>query len=334
MPSVLLVGDIHASDRPPSSCTDSYLDDLIDLLAQTYQLARERKVDAVVWAGDVFHQKAPNRTSHKLVQRLIRLIAMYYPIPVFICPGNHDMQHDRFESLAETQPLGVLLESGAHLLSGWPDPDLDADQQRHWDRLNGRLYGVPWLQRWETQDVWHALAEYRDNRRFPIPVAASLVVAHAPLYPVGKESPFESFPAADWADAMGSAGDCYYGHVHDYHGVYEVGGVRFANAGAITRGSLHESELKRGIKVMLWSTDGATSEFEEIDLRYKPAEEVFRLAEAGEIKDTKMRLDTFLDGIGNATLEVTTTESVLAHVDSLDTTPAVRSVIRELLEQV
>lgn len=330
MSGILCVGDIHLSDRPPSSCTDTYQDDLFDLLEQTVPIARARNVDAVVWAGDVFHHKAPSRTSHKTVQRAIRLVMAYYPIPVFICPGNHDMQHDRFESLAETQPLGVLLEAGAFLLYGWPDPDLDRDQQVHFDRVNGLLYGVPWLQQWETQDVWHALAGWRDNPRFGQDTP-QLVVAHAPLFPPGTESPWESFPAGDWADAMANHGDCFYGHVHERHGIYEVRGVQFANAGAITRGSLHEYELTRPVKVTMWEPRGDTR-FEEIELRYKPASEVFRLAEAGEAKDTQQRLDTFLESIGSATLEVTSTESVLAHVDSLDTEPRVRAVIRELLE--
>lgn len=312
----LLVGDIHLSDRPPSSCTDTYLDDLLDLLEQTVVLASS--CDVVVWAGDVFHHKAPSRTSHRTVQRVIRLIENY-PVPVYICPGNHDMSNDRFESLRETQPLGVLLEAGARLLNGWDD--------------EFPLYGVPWLQDFTDEAVADALAEWREE---PVPEdgfgAHRLVVAHAPLFPPGEESPWESYPTEAWAHAMGGEGNCYYGHVHEHHGTYHVAGVQFCNAGAITRGSLHENELTRAIKVTVW--DSEAGDFTEYTLDYKPASEVFRLVEAGEVKDTKGRLDAFLDSVGSASLEVVSTESVLTHVRGLDVEPAVYETIRELLESV
>ena len=87
---VLCVGDIHLSDRPPGWCTDDYLTDLFVILEHTVDKARELKVDAVVWAGDVFHHKAPSRTSHATVQRSLSLIESYH-CPLFIVPGNHDM---------------------------------------------------------------------------------------------------------------------------------------------------------------------------------------------------------------------------------------------------
>lgn len=87
---VLCIGDIHLSDRPPGWCTDDYLEDLFVILEHTVDKARELKVDAVVWAGDVFHHKAPSRTSHATVQRALSLIEAYHA-PLFIVPGNHDM---------------------------------------------------------------------------------------------------------------------------------------------------------------------------------------------------------------------------------------------------
>jgi len=70
--SYLLLGDLHLTDKAPSSCTDSYCDDLFDLLGQVNALVREHEAIAVVIAGDVFHNKAPSRTSHRVVRRFIR----------------------------------------------------------------------------------------------------------------------------------------------------------------------------------------------------------------------------------------------------------------------
>ncbi len=87
---VLLVNDIHLSDRPPSSCTDGYLDDLFALLGETVIRADDTGAAAVVWAGDVFHHKTPGRTSHATVMRAIELAAAY-PCPLYVVPGNHDL---------------------------------------------------------------------------------------------------------------------------------------------------------------------------------------------------------------------------------------------------
>ena len=83
----LLYGDPHLCDRAPSSCQDSYTDDLFDLLEQINQVAVRRKVTAVVCAGDFFHLKAPSRTSHRLVQRAIRTLQSC-PVPYYIVPGT------------------------------------------------------------------------------------------------------------------------------------------------------------------------------------------------------------------------------------------------------
>src|SRR5512139_4161491 len=116
-PRVLVVGDIHISDRPPSSCTASYLDDIFDMLRYVAQLERDLDADAVVWARDIFHYKQPSRTSHRTILRTIDVVRQYRNLLLVV--GNHDILNDRVESVRETQPFGVLLEAGANLLDGW-----------------------------------------------------------------------------------------------------------------------------------------------------------------------------------------------------------------------
>jgi DNA repair exonuclease SbcCD nuclease subunit len=317
----LCLADIHATKRPPSSCTETYWDDLKDLLMQTVQVARERKVTAVIWAGDVFHHKAPSRTSHELVQDLKRIIEAY-PCPVWVTAGNHDMQNDRQESVGTTQPLGVL-EGPAAALEGW-SPD-------------GVVYGVPWLQGYGNHGdgtcgevdyrVGAALGGYREM----VQEMPHLVVAHAPLYPPGKELTYEYFPAGRWAEAMGGQGSVFYGHVHEPHGVWTAGGVTFCNNGALSRGSLHEYNLERQVGCTIWSSD--TGEFEFVPLDARPASEVFRLAEADLAKTSTAALDSFLEDVGQTRLEVLSVESVLRHIRELDVGKDVEDLAEELLAE-
>jgi predicted phosphodiesterase len=309
---VMCIGDIHLSDNPPAWCTDDYLEDLFVILEHSVDKAYALGVDAVVWAGDVFHHKAPSRNSHAMVQRAIALIASYH-CPVYIVPGNHDLANSRKESIFTTQPLGTLLRAGAELLDGWAD--------------GFPLYGVPWLGKFTDESVSEALRSYREDGE----VEDALVVAHAPIFPPGQENPFECYKAVDWAAAMGNTGSCYYGHVHEAHRVYEAGGVTFANMGAISRGSLSEADRDRSIKVCVW--EQGWNGFTEVDLPYRPADEVFRVMEARAVKDAQGRLEDFLSAVGEVRLEISGPESVVEYVNGMDVDDDVRQMVVELVRE-
>lgn len=320
----LLLGDIHLSDKAPSSCTSTYLDDLFELLFQTVELAGKLQAAACIWAGDVFDKKIPGQTSHKTVRNLIG-VARAYPCPVYIVPGNHDLSHDRLTSIWEGQPLGVVFASGVRLLNGWP---LEEDAQQ-WP-----IYGVPWLQRFDDQTVADAFYGWRSRLALPreprdlASLRSCLVVAHAPLYPPGQELPYEFYSTTAWAAAVGNYGSVYYGHVHDPHGIYTVDGVTFCNPGALSRGSLHEHNLTRAVQVASW--DSETGEFTLHTLPHKPADQVFRLADVQDEKQARLNLDDFLASVGQTTLDVMSIEAVIAHLREILTDPEFK-LAQELL---
>lgn len=301
MATILAVGDVHLSDKAPSNCTESYNDDLFGLLDEIVKVAGDRAVDAVVFAGDIFHIKRPDRTSHRTVQRMIEVVQAF-PCPVYGVVGNHDIQHDRLASIFETQPFGVLLQSGMLLLDGWAS--------------GLPLYGVPWQQHWHDGssafDAWH---RYNGVHR----KLDSLIVTHAPLYPPGQELPWENIPASTVAGWMGNAGYLYYGHVHDLHGTFESDGVVFCNQGSISRGSLHESDFNRRPAVTIWHSDRTGADaFERVELQSaKPGSEVFRVEEHFEKVNYRERLDAFLSAVAGSTVEAASIESVIAHVQGL-----------------
>ena len=314
MTSFLLIGDVHLADRPPGQCSDSYTDDLFDMLDYCARLAKEFNA-VTIQAGDLFHLKHPARNSHALVRRTFE--ALYkFPREVFVVPGNHDISHDRQESLA-SQPLGVLLSSGvARILKGWEM------------EFGYPIYGVPWLQRFDDRMVSDALAEFRVDSG----LKHNLVVTHAPLYPPSQELSYEFYPSDKWAQAMGNAGSCYYGHVHEAHGIWTVGGVQFANQGAISRGSIHEHNLTRNISVTLW--DSLNGGFKVIPIPHKPAEEVFKLSQVEVLKEKQEQLNSFLESIGHASVEITSVESVLEIVGRMGLSSDLLQVVQELLEGV
>ena len=322
MGEYLLLSDVHATRRPPSSCTPSYWPDLRDLLWQTVAVARERQVHGVVWAGDVLHHKAPGRTDHGLMQDLIKVIQAY-SCPVWIVPGNHDIQHDRLASIETTQPLGVLYLAGARRLEGWADrPD---------GSLESPLYGVPWQQEWSEQSIGTALRDYTDptDGEWNLPV---LVATHAPVYPPGQEPRYdgaEFTPASWWAQAMNGAQSVFYGHIHEPHGTWQHQGVTFCNNGALSRGSLDEHNLHRQVGCTIW--DDQTGAFKFVPLAAKPASEVFRLREHGEAVTAQGLLDGFLAAAGRVTLGVLSVDAVLSHFRELGLTGEELALAEEFL---
>lgn len=332
MTRIMVIGDIHVSDHAPANCTESYTDDIIAILRWTADYCAATGINTAVWAGDIFHHKAPTKNSHALVLKMIQVVKYYLEknVELWIVPGNHDMTNDRHESVHTKQPLGVLYAAGAKELNGWHPGGLP-------------LYGVPWQQDWTTDTdraldgafgYWNDHVDktgrpdsWRDN---------ALVVTHAPIYPpamVERGVPFDLVPTAEIAEEMGHHGYLYYGHIHEDHGIFEDGGVIFANLGAISRGSLHEYNLERTVKVAVWADRGAYGDneevgawsheegFNEVVVPQKPASEVFKIDEAALVKSQKMDLDQFLTRVGSSSLDISSVASVIAHIKNLDDVP-------------
>ncbi len=314
MGDYLLVNDVHLADRPPSSCTETYLDDLFALLAAIGDIARERAAAAVIYAGDVFHIKTPGRTAHSTVRRFIDHLRAL-PCPTMIVPGNHDLLHDRLESIAESQPLGVVFASGA------------ATELRGWHGEHP-VYGVPWLRRFSDDWVTAAFNDWRITCPGGRP---KLVVTHAPLYPPGQELKWEHYPATKWAAAMANRGTVHYGHVHEPHGVYTVDGVAFSNPGALSRGSLHEHTRTRPVQIACWNSE--TGDTIHLDLPHRPATDVLRVTEAAAEKAETADLAAFLAAVGTTRLDVTSTEATIAHIRAAGYEPDLTRLLCELLTE-
>ncbi len=330
MTKILCVGDIHVMDRAPVNATESYTDDIIEMLKWIADYSAEQEVDAVVWAGDIFHHKQPSRTSHALVLRMIDVVRYYRKLKLDLCivTGNHDISNDVLASVHEKQPLGVLFKAGARELDGW-HPTLP-------------LFGVPWQQNWTTSDdaAEEAFEDWRERSGVGgmghTPLEQSLAVTHAPIYPPGEAEKqlFELVPTQGehgLSSAMNNRGCLYFGHIHEDHGIFEVEGVTYANMGAISRGSLTEYNIERSIKVAMW--EGGT--FTEVVVPHKPASEVLRIAEVMEERSERISLDTFLAEVGNSTLDISSTSSVIDHIRGREDIPRrIRDRAIKILEEV
>lgn len=312
----MVIGDIHVADKPPSVRTETYAEDILAKVAWCSVEAYTRGCDFILQLGDIFHIKSPYRNSHGLVQATHEALTRG-GLEVVCVAGNHDMMHDRLDSIP-SQPLGSLSRmEGVTLLEGWHE--------------KFPVYGIPYLADWSTVRDWlDPFAMVGGTAHLPTGTIP-LVATHAPIFPPGQEPIYDSIDPADWAEMQYRLSACAYGHIHDPHGAYKVGNVTFANFGAISRGSLHSETLKRKPQVAVY--DFTTGEFEAVPVPHKPVEEVFRMDLHEATVSKKHHMASFLEGLGSDTLELTTIEKVLHDLDGMGLAPATSTVARELVEE-
>lgn len=311
MSDAIICGDIHLTDeaRRPTSRKEGYTQQILGKI----QFASGQALIAgvpLVLAGDVFHLKASTKNSHWLVQAMHEALQ---GVQTFIVPGNHDMAYDRLDSL-DKQPLGALcrMDNVGLLLGSNPDlPD---------------IVGVPYLTEFDggnwkdACDDWAYQIEY-----------AELLVTHAPLFPPGQApAVYASINPKLWAQYWTGISNCYYGHIHDYHGVYQVEDMTFCNQGALSRGSLHESSINRRPAITGWF-DGV---FSRIEVPHKSAEDVFLLEKITQKAETALNAKDFAEALGSTKLDVLTLEEIRATLKDSVKDPNVFAAIEEILEAI
>lgn len=306
---ITIVGDVHLSDTPPSVRTETYAEDILAKLEWIVEYANQNS-DVLLQLGDVFHLKAPSRTSHWLVQRTAEVFRAFRG-RVLIVPGNHDLSQDRLSSIP-SQPIGTLaLTPNVTLLDGMDD--------------ESGIYGIPYLD--DFAEWVHRLNAGRGELPQP-----RLFAAHAPIFPTGLTPPYPHLAADDIATG---GVPLAYGHIHDPFGVFRGHDSWICNNGAISRGSLHEETLKRKPVITLFDSEVKGKDaFTAVPIPHRPAEDVFRLVEVAEKKAQAQKLDGFLSKVGEVTLTTLSMEEIVSHADGTELSLKAKAELRDIIESV
>ena len=277
----LVVNDPHISARTPESRSDDYSVAMLKKLKEIVDLANSNKVEALFFTGDFFHYKDPVRTPHRLIISVMDILTELKH-PAYCTLGNHDLEGGSLESIVE-QPLGVLLASG-HLKNVeqviFPNGSRPVQVTFH-----PYEYGKPdsFLTRIETQQ--------RNSNSIYVEVV------HAGIIPVGSMQ-FDDTIFLDNIWGRGRWDIVCSGHIHNDMGVVRNSSGRyFCNVGAISRGTIAESNLSRMPKVLLLKvTEGGIVDTTTILLQSAlPAAEVFRIKEHAEKKGSEAKFDSFVN---------------------------------------
>lgn len=315
MTTAVLLNDTHFVSKNPVSRTDDFNAELFTALDQVAKIARHVKADVVLHAGDWFH-KAGRVPWSTLVQLLTWAAQLRRDgTRIYTIPGNHDLEHDRYDSL-NGLPIGALFESG-----------LFVNVSRRGLYIGEgptAVYGVPW------PDGAEALAPG------VVPGYASIVLLHGFATPEGQPRYGQFCHAYDkLAAAAPHVRLWHFGHDHSDHGVYTAkNGAKMVNIGAIARGALDTDNLTRQVKVAIAKipTGDAPVEVQQVALKLKPVEEVFDLQLRARKRQEQAEIEQFVAQLSG---NLNTLLSVDYHtiLDGLGLDAAVKRKVEEYIER-
>lgn len=282
MTKILVVNDPHIADHPPVGRIDDYASHILAKLDEIREMAIPMGVHAVVFTGDLYHQKRPSRVSHRLVNRLLVHFLGYPPgISRLTILGNHDLTSDGIAGVSH-QPIWTLQEAQVlHIMLTPVVYDGICLVPRHWDEERA------------ADPDYYALTP--QERR--LAGQHTVVVAHGPLLPPGATPRvYESLSVKDidldGIDAIVS------GHCHEDLGIHYADGSKkkhFANLGSISRVARTVSNMARKPSVLLIESDGADLRLTRHHLKsVLPAGEVFEGQPSGETEGLDDALAQFV----------------------------------------
>lgn len=345
--SVILLGisDPHWADKKPRSRKDDFkatqrrkISDVLKLATSLKWEGVVRPTQGVVIAGDLFHQKKGRLISRRLDTELMELFLEFDHVPKFAIAGNHDMEHDRIDSLKD-HPLGALAAAGLVDIVHWPEYSVVKT-----DEVNVIVTGVAFarnqpkivLDSWrETKlliDLKQEITEKTGN------LTQALVMTHNHWGP--KDGVLHSEPILGHQQAANTGIDVVlYGHPHTYDGCHTIsdghGEVTVVGPGALIRGTLAEHDTQRipRIALMVFNPDGS-HKVSAVPIPCEPADQVFDLVKHERQKKEKKAQEKFIDELKKTTAATKSPEEVLKTIEAEDqTTPQVLELVKSFLIQ-
>lgn len=285
--------DVHLQAGNPPSRIGSYRDDLLDKLRHIAELSVEHKVNFTVCGGDLFHHKKPVSTPHSLVVDTMEMLHST-GVPNFIVPGNHDMQYDSMDTLAE-QPLGVLLQAGV------------LRQMKDQEITSGTLKVKLWSHPFEEQPDLGQLMMTGEGQ-----ADVNILGIHIYSAPLGGK--LFGTRIYSYEDLAVTGHDIYLmGHYHADNGVtqtreYTDKEQTFVNIGSLSRGDYGDETVSRTPKCCLVTIKKekgkSTITYKVIAVRSKPASEVFDLDKKEKIEKQKVETAAFVQELQTAAVRL------------------------------
>jgi DNA repair exonuclease SbcCD nuclease subunit len=292
---ILYYTDPHHSDTAPIMRQDTYRTDILNKEEQILKAAK--KCDAVIIGGDIFHQRNPDKVSHKLVNMILE-IYREFPMTIIV-PGNHDFDTS-IDDITYKSPFGALrfLDNVTVL-------------HDHYVHIGDRImvYGFGGGDFFSHDILLQCCDNYYSSNSgsgfFHIGVLHASVAR--------KKLPFETLTAAKVTRFFDLI--CL-GHLHDYKDMTEV----ISAPGALSRGVLKLDEsYDREVGYALIDIVGSQVQNQFVPLDVRPADEVFKINKREQRKLEETAVGNLLDFLHSLEVpRVMSAEKLMEHIKGMN----------------
>lgn len=271
---LLFVTDTHIKGVNPVNRTGNYYKDIMDKIQEVVQISLDKEVDTVLHGGDLY---ASSLVSNVMVDEFIDLVEDA-GIPWHVAVGNHDEICQEWK-LSKATTLAHIFRRSKMI--------------KHLDTI-------------ETKDTFIKAYGYYHNIEADIKEKGlmcnkkgktTIAVVHAfitksKFLPQVLHVPIKEIKS-DYDFVL-------IAHNHNEFGIILQNKTLFTSIGALSRGSIAESDVKRKPKVLLIDTEKQTHNV--IILKSaKPAEQVFNLEKVKEKKEFDADMDKFIKELTDKT---------------------------------
>lgn len=302
-----MCGDIHFSDTSPATRIDEYEEAIFDKVRQIKALMIEHNASAFISTGDVFHHPTPSKTSHRLVNRIIKEFSGFRFLTV---AGNHDLYHARLDSLP-AQPLGVLFETGTCENIDLSPIDFISGS------LNVRLLGLSYGRTFEDY-----LSLDKGNADYLISVVHEFCDASGSDFFGEKRWSFKDMAESNTDYTL-------VGHDHSPQKFYEYRGKVFDQPGSLMRGALTTDNVSRDVVVTLLTIEkfeGKVSNYQRrIALKTTSGDKVFNVKKKEDQVEVQNSFKEFCERlIESSSSRSASSDLVSSTLENMDLSRAVR----------
>ena len=312
---LLLVGDLHLRVKTPEGRTDAdFMQTCLGKLRQILEIAEDRGCEAIIQAGDFFHNPNP---SKELIAEVINLLNEKDKI-ILTIHGQHDMSFHSKESKKKSA-LAVLEAAGVvTCLNDIPCVIEEYEKGKKDVAILGASFG-------ETPTtIENKNVSLSGDGTFFISVS-HVMVGDKPLWPghdlTSAEEYVKKYPNYD----LYLVGDYHYPFAQ------KVENTDVINAGCVLRLTRGKRDLELKPKVVLYDTEN-TGGAEDIYLDVQPVEDVFDLSERTEKENNSEELCKLVEQLKESgQVGVSFAENLQAYYKQNDTLEGIRDIIAEAM---
>jgi len=309
------IADAHFSPASPPAWKVSYWDEQKKVMEQVIRLIKRERIDVVIWAGDIFHKKAPTRNPHWFVAELMRIFQKIRDsgaVNVGIL-GNHDLKYGSLEGL-KGQPAEVLIQARELLLLDTTDVVIECEDHRI--RISGASYRHTTIEQ---------LLELKKGN-----VDKLIVVGH---FWFGQKTGVYYSEQMYGPDILvqGEADLYLVGHHHQDQGIRTHDGKIYVSVGALSRtGRGKEDWDRRTAASLICSGLGGRLQAKTLRPKDRPKEEAMDLSRLVQQGERENRIREFVTQLSSVQVGSANTTQIL---DSMDLETEVRKRVERFLDE-